>query len=387
MDGRMLTYISHIRRPRKPRSLISTSLRNFCLCTAAIFLLSAPLFYLLTRYFYAEDLMEVIHAARSGHTIPPLDLERDIIAGTMLQFLLTFAILSLAMFITIRFITRRLWHPFDDTLTKTEAFSLSEARLPSFLPTDIIEFNRLNDSLKQLMIRSRETYRIQKEFTENASHELQTPLAVSRGRLDLLMQEDLSCRQLEIVAELYRINSRMEHLNRNLLLLAKIDNSQFSDPDEINLSDFIATLLPSYTLLQGDSEVSFDCDAGYEPRIKANATLLESMLNNLIVNALRHTPASASVRIRLFPGCPDVPVLEVSNPSDGTALDPDLIFRRFQTTGYASGRALLRNSAPANGHGLGLAIVRAICDYHHWQIRYTHADDRHRFSVFFPTTQ
>ena len=126
-----------------------------------------------------------------GTSIPHIDLERDIMVGMMLQFLLIFLVLSLALFIMMRFITHRLWLPFDDTLQKTEQFNLAQSVVPQFQKTEIKEFARLNNSLAKLMQKDKEIYRIQKEFTENASHELQTPISIIRSKLDLLMQEEL----------------------------------------------------------------------------------------------------------------------------------------------------------------------------------------------------
>ena len=353
------------------KSLIHKTLLQFIICTAVVFMLTAPLFYLLTRHFYAEDLIDVIQAVESGRAIPPLDLERDIMAGVMMQFLLTFAILSVAMFVTVRFVTRRLWRPFDDTLRKAEGFDIAQGALPRFRHTDIIEFARLNDSLEKLMRRNRETYRIQKEFTENASHELQTPLAVTRGKLDLLMQEELTAPQLAIVADLYRLNTRMGRLNRNLLLLARIENAQYARTDAIDLPAFVAPLLPSYNLLRPDCRVTLITPAAGVrcPAVKANAVLLECMINNLVVNAIRNTPTTdRGITVDLSsPGS-----LTVSNPAAGGPLDAGGLFRRFG-----------RNTGSTPGNGLGLAIVKAICDFHGWRVAYAFAGGWHSFTVKF----
>ena len=133
------------------KSLLNKSLSQFMICTGLMLLLTAPLFYLLTKCFYAEDLIDIIEAVQQGNSIPPLDLERDIIIGMMIQFLLIFIILSISLLITMRFITRRLWQPFDDTLQKTEQFNLAQSEIPEFRETQIKEFARLNASLKRLM--------------------------------------------------------------------------------------------------------------------------------------------------------------------------------------------------------------------------------------------
>lgn len=228
----------------KMKSLLSKTLTQFTLCTAAILVLTAPLFYLLTKWFYAEDMIDIIEAVERGEGIPPLDLERDIMAGMMLQFLLIFIVVSLSLFITMRFITRRLWLPFDDTLDKAERFNITQDSLPRFLPTDIREFERLNRSLDSLMRKDREMFRIQKEFTENASHELQTPIAIIRSKLDMLMQENLTERQMQLVADMYGLTMRMGHLNRNLLILAKIDNAQYTAAEKVDAGAMLSESLP-----------------------------------------------------------------------------------------------------------------------------------------------
>lgn len=349
---------------KRSHSLIHKTMSQFFICTAVIFLLTAPVFYLLTKHFYAEELIEVIQAVENGGEIPPLDLERDIMAGVMMQFILTFMVLSVAMFITVRFITRRLWKPFDDTLRKAEEFNLAQSAVPGFADTDIMEFRRLNDTLQQLMGKDKETFRIQKEFTENASHELQTPLAVTRSKLDLLMQENLTEAQLGIVAELYRLNTRMGHLNRNLLLLARIENEQYDRRDDVCVAEFVESLLPSYEALRGNATVRIIAGDTAPWSVRANAILLECLFNNLVVNAIRHTTGGEISIDVSRPG-----TIAVSNPATGGALDPATVFRRF------------RRGTGEGGNGLGLAIVKAICDFHGWTAEYAFADGAHCFTI------
>lgn len=108
-------------------SLLTKTLRQFACCAAACFALTAPLFYLLIKYFYAEDIVDIMESAERGKGIPPLDLEQDIMAGMLLQFLLIFLVLTIALFITVRFVTKKIWMPFDDTLRKAEEFNLAQS--------------------------------------------------------------------------------------------------------------------------------------------------------------------------------------------------------------------------------------------------------------------
>lgn len=178
------------------------------------------------------------------------------------------------------------------------------------------------------------------------------------------MQEELSQSQLELVEELYRLNTRMGRLNRNLLLLAKIENAQYGDRKRIALTPFIEKLLPSYNLLKGNCSVVMINET--DVTINANPVLLESMVNNFVVNAIRHTE-SGEILIHVTKSA-----LEISNPAEDKPLNPDEIFRRFHSADTQSG-----------GTGLGLPIVKAICDFHGWQISYRHIAHRHHFTVIF----
>ena len=351
-------------------SLISKTMRRFAYCVVTCFLLTAPLFYLLTKGYYAEDMLKIVESVRQGDGIPKiLDLEEDVAEGMMIQFVLIFAVISIALYVTMRFATKRIWLPFDDTLKKAEKFNLAKSDVPEFSHTDIKEFSRLNNTLEKLMRKDKDMFRIQKEFTENASHELQTPIAVIRTKLDLLMQEGLNEKQMSLVSDMYELTIRMGNLNRNLLLLAKIDNAQYADMEEVDLVSMLTESAPLYSTLQHDTTLKVeDKRKNQNATIKANDILLESMLKNLIVNAIRHSLPQSTIKINV-----EDKRLTVSNVSDNdTPLDPETIFRRFHT-----------DKMQQKGNGLGLAIVKAICDFHHWNIAYRFEDGNHEFIVYF----
>lgn len=342
---------------------------QFLVCAAMVFILTMPVFYWLTKNFYAEDMVEVIEAIQSGKRLPPIDLEQDIIAGMMLHYILIFIGIIVAMFITLRFITRRLWSPFDDTLRKTERFNLSQGQLPVFQETDIQEFQRLNQSLEKLMRKDMETFRIQKEFTENASHELQTPLAIIRSKLDLLLQEDLNERQMQFASELEQLTMRLGRLNNNLLLLAKIENAQYADMEQADIGKMLTRMLPSYEVLHTGLPLHFEnrCSTGHS-KLRANVILLECLLKNLVINAIRHSPTEGKIAILL-----EDSTLTVANTANGNKpLAAETLFQRFQT-----------HNPQSQGNGLGLAIVKAICDFHGWTIGYAFKDKQHLFVVHF----
>ncbi|WP_225230848.1 hypothetical protein [Phocaeicola faecium] len=151
----------------KRRSLSQMMLMQFAGCMAVLLLLATPLFYFLTKHYYAEDMIDIIEAVGQGQPIPALDLEQDIMQGVMLQF----GIIALILAVAVRFISRRLWKPFDETLHRVEGFRLENGILPVLPASAVSEFTRLNTTLQTLMQNNLTSYRMQKEFTENASHE------------------------------------------------------------------------------------------------------------------------------------------------------------------------------------------------------------------------
>ena len=208
-----------------------------------------------------------------------------------------------------------------------------------------------------------------KDSLEDKVEGLQTPLAVVCGKLDLLMQEDLTKRQMELVADLYELTMRMGKLNRNLLLLAKIENAQYATTDDVDLMGMLQEAQRLVGTLQG--RVTLRVDDRRTDRtatLRANSVLLECLLKNLIVNAMRHSAYGCEVQIEL-----DDERMHITNPAaDGKPLDTQKLFHRF-SSGDVSDK----------GNGLGLAIVKAICDFHHWSVEYSFEDGRHGFVVCF----
>lgn len=351
----------------KKKSLLSKMLTRFIICTVIILLLATPLFYLLTKHYYAEDMIDIIEATQQGHPLPQLDLEEDIMHGVMIQFVLISAVLGGAVVFTMHFIAQRIWKPFDETLQKIEGFSLESGVLLQFPDSNIKEFDRLNHVLNLLIENSVKSYRTQKEFTENASHELQTPLAVFQSKLDLLLQQpDMTEQQAMTIQGLYSVSNRLSRLNRNLLLLARIDNKQYPQLDTIDVVAVLNELLPYWESLAGGIAIH---TSFREPILVTRGTriLFESMVNNLIINAIRHNQPDGSIHLEV-----EDRQLTVSNTSEENALDSKLIFNRFY-----------RPSETVQGNGLGLSIVKAICDYHSWTISYEYKDKQHLFTVGF----
>lgn len=285
--------------------------------------------------------------------------------------LVFFLILVIGFWLLNRRMSKTIWLPFQDTLKKLKSFKLNSDSSPDFLQTDIKEFAELNTTLDKLLQHNIHTYNNQKEFTENASHELQTPLAILKNKIDLLLQsDDLTEKQYLIAEEMNKALIRSSRINKNLLLLAKIENSQFDDSDEVKFDEILIQSLE--TLQQHVIEKNIILKKSIENSVvvKGNNSLVEVLINNLLINAIRHSAMNGSILVKLSSN-----QFQVSNTGE-LSLDPHLLFKRFS-----------RISNHPNGSGLGLSIVSEICKIHHWNIQYTFNDNYHNFIISFHSTQ
>ncbi|HEX7870590.1 MAG TPA: HAMP domain-containing sensor histidine kinase [Chryseobacterium sp.] len=277
-----------------------------------------------------------------------------------------FLLIVMGLFILNRRLSKTIWEPFRNTLEKLKKFNLNNQNKIDFLKTDTKEFEDLNESLRKLIDHSVSVYATQKEFTENASHELQTPLAILKNKLDILLQnKDLTEKQYEIAEEMNRALTRSSRINKNLLLLAKIENNQFEN-SEIQLDELVGQCFE--TLQEHFHQKNITVSSVINSNIKAvgNVALTEVLINNLLINAIRHTPNSGTIKIELNENS-----FQVYN-SGSEKLNSDLLFKRFS-----------RFSSDNNGSGLGLAIIKEICRFHHWEIEYSFKNNFHVFSVKF----
>lgn len=294
------------------------------------------------------------------------ETEETVVAIAILTFLF-FLILIVGFLILNRRLSIRLWRPFRKTLEQLKAFNLNSQTTITFEKTNTLEFAELNNALNKLIEHTITVYNSQKEFTENASHEIQTPLAIIKNKLDLLLQnETLTDRQYQIIEDINKALTRVSRINKNLLLLAKIENHQFDDNEEINLSILTEQCVEQLQEYFENKEIGVQTEIKEEFFITGNKVLIEILLNNLLLNAIRHNPQKGVIKLSL-----NKLGLTVSN-SGKTALKAELLFKRFN-----------KFSEGPSGNGLGLAIVQQICKRHHWVVIYQFNKELHNFKVNF----
>ena len=264
-----------------------------------------------------------------------------------------------------RSLSKRLWKPFYKTLDQLKAFQVDRNEPFEIVETKITEFDDLNHTVKQLTDRNRSVYMQQKEFIENASHELQTPIAIFQSKLDNLMQSSsLQASDASTLSELEQTAQRMARLNKNLLLLSKIDNDQFRNTETIDVAKVLHGIVENVKHVADAENISISLSS--EPiTIEANKTLIEILLTNLLHNAVRHNQPGGSLMIELRNS-----KLVISNSGAPLKMDPEKIFERFSKEG-----------ATENNTGLGLAIVKKICTTSGYQIDYQYNNELHVFTL------
>ena len=290
-------------------------------------------------------------------------LNRSIIIISLITII---AILLVSLLIN-RWQLRRLWKPFYRTLSDVEKFRLGKKAVPDFEDSSINEFNFLNTTINQFIRDADREYFLLKEFTENASHELQTPLAIVRSTLDVMIQDEkLSESQSNSLQSAYAAIQKMSRLNQSLLLLSKIENRQYSNVNSFDFKILVQEKMSDWQELWQGRELHISSSLE-STTVSMNEQLAEIMLSNLFSNAARHTAGSGEVRIILTAG-----VFEISNTASGDPLDQEKLFKRFSRVGQAT-----------DHHGLGLSIVKQITEASGMSITYRFSDGIHVFSVYF----
>lgn len=276
------------------------------------------------------------------------------------------ALLLAGLIFINRGLTKKIWRPFYDMLYKLKQYDINNHKNVDLGHSKINEFEDMRQTIVQLLSRNHKVYLSQKEFTENASHEMQTPLAVAAVKLDLLMQtENISKEQADLIEEVINSTHQLSQLNRSLLLLAKIENDQFREITTIPVGKTIRTIAARLQELSTEKELVIT-EQIEEFELEANVVQIDILLSNLLSNAIRHSaPKSAIVVMVANNG------VTISNPGQPLR-NPDKIFDRFQ-----------RDVTQSSGSGIGLALVSRICELNRYQLSYHYKDAHHYFQIVF----
>lgn len=207
----------------------------------------------------------------------------------------------------------------------------------------------------------------QKVFIENASHELQTPLAITLNKLELLTDDpSLTEKQLVQLSEVKQSLMRMTHLNKSLLMLTRIENHQYKQAESISFQALTATIIEDLSDLIAFKELKITVKEDSDFQVEMNKDLATVLVSNLLRNAIKYTEKGREIQVRLEENC-----FQVKNTAkDGVRLHSSKIFQRFH-----------KGQQDASSTGLGLAIVKSIADSYQLQVKYSFEEKMHCFTL------
>lgn len=242
------------------------------------------------------------------------------------------------------FILKKAWSPFYEILNNLKSYKIGNKKGFEKTNADIIEFSELEAELSAMIDRNEKIYEHQKQFIANASHELQTPLAIAGNKLELLIEEkDITENQAQKISEISEMLNRLKRLNKSLLTLSKIENEQFREVQKLNFNVLIRQSLGDLEMLTDFKEIEVQIEENGIFELEMNPDLAGILINNLLKNAIVHNEQNGFLNVLISSD-----KISIQNPGK-KSLDAQFIFERFY-----------KDEQNENSTGLGLAIVKSI---------------------------
>jgi len=294
--------------------------------------------------------------------------EDDLMESLFSTFAIILASLMLAFFAVNWFLSKTLWKPFYKTLDTLNKYELKNYSNINFSSASTKEFGQLNKALNKMTEKIHNDFLQQKEFTENASHEMQTPLTIIKANISLLMQSpNLQAEEMSYLQTIDNTTKKMTSLNKALLLLAKIDNHQFKEITTFNIAVTLKNVLLHFEDLLIAKHIIVESNLTEEATVHMNAALAEILITNLIQNAIRHNTIGGKIMIDIKNNS-----LIIANTGQPLTIKPNDLFVRFK-----------KNDASKESLGLGLSILKSITQLYNYSITYNYHHELHIFTLKF----
>ncbi len=294
---------------------------------------------------------------------------RNILMAIIVSYFIIIFFVFVFLFYFNKAGNQKLWLPFFTNLGQIKQFSLESEKPIHLVDSSILEFSELNTVILTLTQKVNADYRNLKQFTEDVSHELQTPLAIIQAKIEnIINSNNLNATQYEHLTSIQKDIQRLTQLNKRLSLLTKLENRQFTNPEELCLNSVIKERIDNFKEL---FSTKIELVEQAQVHLKMDPYLLDILCDNLISNALRHSVDSCAVKVTIDPKG-----ITVRNPGDEALRHPEKLFTRFY------GEAIAKKSM-----GLGLAIVQKICDLYSFLPTYRFEEKQHIFKIRFQIGQ
>jgi len=276
-------------------------------------------------------------------------------------------VLIVSLLIMNRITLQHSWKIFNQTIKKISNYDVNTHEQFELQKSDITEFEDLNRVIQTMTDRINSDYLNLKEYTENASHEIQNPLAIINSKMELLLQSgDLEEKHYKAVVDAYEASNRLSRLNKTLILLARIENRQFPESKDVVLKNIINNQLELLEDLINSKNINIENEIKNNFSVHMNPFLAEILFMNLIKNALRHNVNNGKIIIHQSSN-----VISISNTGPEHEVSSDDLFKRFY-----------KSSNSSESLGLGLSIVKKICEVYNFNIEYKYYE-MHYFSINF----
>jgi signal transduction histidine kinase len=297
-----------------------------------------------------------------------LEESEDLIRAILPVEIVLFLLLLAGILVINRSISNKIWGDFYKLLERLQTYNLAKNRIIPYQKSDIDEFDNLSDIVEGMTKKIYNDYISQKEFNENSSHELQTPLAIIRNKLELLIQsKNLRQDDMEIIQKIFDAIKRLTQLNKGLILLSEIDNQQYDYSEKVNMNLLLKGALANFEDNIKSKELEVKLILNEECELKMNNILAEILITNLISNSVKHNMPGGEISIELTQN-----YLKITNTGVTLSQPASQMFERFK-----------KHSHSEFSVGLGLSIVKKICELFKFDLGYINKSHLHTIIITF----
>lgn len=303
-------------------------------------------------------------------TVMTPTIEKDDLQEAILWWIVyLYLFLLLAILLVNVLVLHRTLRPLYALLRWFDSYTVGGKNAPLVNDTKVVEFRRLNEAANRYAERAESLFERQKQFIGNASHEMQTPLAICRNRLEMLVDDGSALTEAQL-GEILKVQGTLDYLvrlNRSLLLLSKIENGQFPETEQVDFNAQVRRMAEDMEEIYAGREMRFELHEQGHLSVRMNPSLAASLVSNLLKNAYVHGDKGGTVSVTVAPH-----ELRVCNSGGGGALDAEHIFERFY-----------QGTKKEGSTGLGLSIVDVVCRLYGLRVGYSYINRCHCFSVHF----
>lgn len=292
----------------------------------------------------------------------------DLIETISFSFAILMIVLIIVLMVSNYIYSKLAWKPFTQMLEKISNYDINQHKTIAYSKnTNTTEFLQLSDAISKMTDKINSDYLNMKAFTENASHEIQTPLAIIKSKTELLLQNtNLNEEERKQIYEINQTAGRLSKLNQTLLLFAKIENDQYHQKEKLDLVKLVSNKLEQMEDLFTMKNINLKKDFSSTPTIEINPVLMEIVISNLLTNALKYSAQESEIEILIHQN-----ELVIINPGNELKVDPKKLFDRFY------------KGDDAASTGLGLALVKEIAQLNGHKIEYSFENNKHIFKYVF----